>query len=133
MASNAIEEAVSNPIHQLYHSITDHLPNPKSKPTGYNFQGRSTAFKTGRMSRIINPPPCIPSSPLTVGGFVPFSTRFLVLMAVCRKKILMTAIKKRKTAETAVPTVPPISPTANYQLYTDVKGGGGVPSSLSYI
>jgi len=28
----------------------------------------------------------------------------------------MTAIKKRKTAEMAVPTVPPISPTADHQL-----------------
>jgi hypothetical protein len=37
-------------------------------------------------------------------------------MAVRRKKILMTAIKNRKTAEMAVPTVPPISPTADDQL-----------------
>lgn len=34
----------------------------------------------------------------------------------------MTAIKNRKTADTAVPTVPPISPTAVYQLVQSLKG-----------
>ena len=92
----------------------DHLPSPNNKPTGYSFQGRSTAFRTGPISFIKSPPPC--TSPCPGAGLLPVSTRFLVLIAVRRKKILITAMRKRNTAETAVPTVPPISPTANNQL-----------------
>jgi len=116
MASKAIEEAVSNPRYQLH--LSDRVPRPNRRPTGYNFQGRSTAFKTGPMNFIKIPPPCI--SPCPGAGASPLSTRLLVLIAVRRKKMLMTAIRNRKTADMAVPTVPPISPTADHQLTSTV-------------
>jgi hypothetical protein len=74
------------------------------------------------MSFIKIPPPC--TSPGPGAGPFPLSTRLLVLMAVRRKKMLMTAIKNRNTAEIAVPTVPPISPTADHQLIPPLLLGG---------
>jgi hypothetical protein len=60
---------------------TKSLPSPNNSPTGYSFQGLSTALRTGPMILTIIPPPCIGRSSSSPDTVFPLCRRFLSLIA----------------------------------------------------